>query len=301
MGTLFGERGVGVLWRPDRQVLRVDGADRVDYLHRMLSQDVAGLEIGEARDACVLTPKGRLLGLPTVLRTGSEHLLDLDAVTVDDVVAALERTVITEDVTFSPPEAEIRRLTIVGPRAAELVATLVDEVPEPGRHVTQGEVRVLRRDLGGAAAYEVLVAADAESAVVEALAEAMPLEPPQWDALRVAERVPAWGVELGPDVMPLEARLGETAVSFTKGCYPGQEPVSMAHHRGHPANLLVRVELEDGAPAAGAPLLREGRSVGRLTTVAGDRALAMVRWDAAEEGVVLDLEGGGTARVLDPR
>ena len=301
MGASLDERGVGVLWRPDRRVVRVEGADRVDYLHRMLSQDVAGLPVGEACDACVLTPKGRLIGLPTLLRAGSHHLLDLDAETVDDVVAALERTVITEDVTFSSLGGETGRLTVVGPRSAELVATLVDEVPESGRHVAGGGVRVLRRDLGSTPAYEVFVTADAESTVVEALSKAMPMEPAQWDALRVAERVPAWGTELGSDVMPLEARLGETAVSFTKGCYPGQEPVSMAHHRGHPANLLVRVALEDGTPAVGAPLLLEDRPVGRLTTVAGDRALAYVRWDPAEEGVVLRLEGGGTARVLDPR
>ena len=75
----------------------------------------------------------------------------------------------------------------------------------------------------------------------------------------------------------------------------------MAHHRGHPAKLLVRVALVGGTPGCGATLTAAGREVGRLTTVAGDRALAYVRWDRVEEGAELALEGGGVARILDPR
>ncbi len=300
------ERGAGLLPRPDRSVVRVAGADRADYLHRMLSQDVAGLAAGHAADACVLTPQGRLVGVPVVLHAGDAHLLDLDAATVADVVALLERTVITEDVTFQDLGREIVRFTLAGARAPDLIAALVDEVPAPGHHVVASvagaEVRALRRDLGARPGFELFVAAPGADAVVAALADATPVDVTEWDALRVAERIPAWGAELGPEVMPLEARLGDTAVSFTKGCYPGQEPVSMAHHRGHPASLLVRVALEGGgAPGRGTALLADGREVGRLTTVAGVLALATLRWDRVAEGSVVALEGGGTARILDPR
>jgi len=290
----------GRLPRPDREVVRVTGADRTDYLHRMLSQDVKGLAHGGAADACVLTPKGRLLGAPTVLHVGDALLLDLDAPSVEAVLAHLERTVITEDVAFERLGAGVRRHALVG------TPTLSGASPEPLRHATvviSGvEVRVLRRDAGARPCLECLVPAPGEAAFLDALRASgtVPLDREAWDALRVTERIPAWGFELGPEVMPLEARLGESHVSWTKGCYPGQEPVAMARHRGHPANLLVRVALE-GPAASGAPLLAEGRAAGRLTTVAGDRALAYVRYDRVEAGFSLAIEGGGAARLLDGR
>lgn len=295
------ERGAGLWPRLDRRVVEVAGADRVDYLHRMLSQDVASLANGAAADACVLTPQGRLVGVPVVLHAGDVHLLDLDADTVDDVVTRLERTVITEDVTFGDLADGMVRYALVGAAAPDAIRAVVDPAPGPGRHAVERGVRVLRRDLGGVPAYELFVAADAVETLLAGLATVSPVAAQDWDALRVAERVPAWGAELTPEVMPLEARLGETAISFSKGCYPGQEPVSMAHHRGHPAHTLVRVALEGGAPAPGAALLVGDRRAGRLTTVAGDRALAAVRWDRAEEGAELGVEGGGTARLLEGR
>ena len=253
------EEGVGLVARDDRRVVEVGGADRVDYLHRMLSQDVARLAAGEAADACVLTPQGRLVGVPTVLHAGHVHWLDLDAQTVADVVARLERTVITEDVTFRDLGAAVARYTLVGAGAPERLRAWVDAAPDPGRHVVRSGVRVLRRDLGTCPAYELFVTGGRCGAV---LSDSAPVAAADWDALRVAERVPAWGAELGPEVMPLEVGLGKTAVSFTKGCYPGQEPVSMAHHRGHPAKVLVRVALEGGAPGRGGELSVEGRRWG---------------------------------------
>lgn len=286
-----------LLARPDREVVRVAGADRTDYLHRMLSQDVQGLEAGRAADACVLTAKGRVLGAPTVLHVGDALLLDLDAQSVDAVLAHLERTVITEDVTFERLRARLRRHALLGATALGTAA------PAPLAHeeveVGGAPVRVLRRDAGTRPCLECFVPAGVEAAFVNALGVES-LDPAGWDALRVAERVPAWGRELGPEVMPLEARLGETHVSWTKGCYPGQEPVAMARHRGHPANLLVRVAL-DAAAAPGAALLGDGRPAGRLTTVAGGAALAYVRYDRVEAGARLEIDTGGAARILDGR
>jgi folate-binding protein YgfZ len=128
--------------------------------------------------------------------------------------------------------------------------------------------------------------------------------------LRVREGIPAWGAEITPDVTPLEARLGDVAIAWGKGCYPGQEPVAMARHRGRPPNLLVRLAVAAGArPAPGTPLAEGDEAVGRLTTVVADpdeedpdagpfRALAYVRTPRAEAGRVFALPGGGRARVL---
>jgi folate-binding protein YgfZ len=123
------------------------------------------------------------------------------------------------------------------------------------------------------------------------------------DAARVAEGVPAAGSELDERILPNEARL-EDAVSYAKGCFPGQEPVVMARDRGHPPTLLVRLTLETPArPLAGTALLDGERAVGRLTTVAPGRdgrsaALGFVRHALARAGQRLAVAGGGTAEVL---
>ena len=301
MATSIFEQGAVLRQRADRRIVTVLGTDRVDYLQRMLSQDIVALEPGSAADACVLTPQGKLVGMPTVLHGGEVHLMDLDDATVADVVARLERTVITEDVSFLVRDDETERFTLAGAGAGERLGALLASPPGPGCHVLTRGLGVLRRDLGRVPAYELFLDAGSRDEILDALSPFGVVERDDWDALRVAERIPAWGAELGPEVMPLEVRLGDTAISFAKGCFPGQEPVAMAHHRGHPANLLVRVALTGGAPEAGTPLEADGRGAGRLTTIAGDRALALVRWDRVEEGAELALEGGGTARLLDGR
>jgi folate-binding protein YgfZ len=251
-----------------------------------------------------------VLGDPLVWDLGDEIVLDLHADAVGTALPALERYVLADDVTFEDGRDAYARLTFVGPKAPDAVAALGVPQQGPGRHdtlqVAGAACRVLRLDREGAAAYEWLLPADGVDAVCRLLEEVLPLAPvgpAAFDAWRVAHRVPAWGAELGPDVMPLEARLGDVAVSFTKGCYPGQEPVAKAHHVGRPPNLLVRLALEDVVDAAsGLAILDGARKVGRLTTVAEPTrtaALGYVRQGLAREGRALAVEGGGRARVRD--
>ncbi len=162
---------------------------------------------------------------------------------------------------------------------------------------------MLRHDVGSLPAFEIVLS-DEGGPALSAWLGVVEMGEGVWDAVRVAEGVPAYGHELDERTMPLEARLEDRAVSFGKGCYPGQEPVVMAHHRGKPAHLLVRLDVpDDRGLAQDAPLLRDGRSVGRITTalpqgvIDGPRALALVRHALAVEGEVLDLEGGGRVRV----
>jgi folate-binding protein YgfZ len=160
---------------------------------------------------------------------------------------------------------------------------------------------VLRRDLGAVPAFEVLArtggagAADAAGKALLAVAGVAPAGGADLDAVRVAQGVARAGAEVDERVMPNEAGL-EDAVSWTKGCYLGQEPVVMARHRGRPPTLLVRLAPEGSdageVPAAGTALLEGERRVGRVTTSArGVGALAYVRHDLAREGRTLGVEG----------
>jgi folate-binding protein YgfZ len=293
--------GAALRVREGRAVWSVIGAARTDYLHRMLTQDVKGIAPGQAAYACVLTPKGRILGDPLVWNLGERFVLDLDGGAAGPAIRALERTVIAEDVAFTDESADLWRAVLVGPAAGEVLGRHGVCPPGPGRFVeaavARQSLRALRFDLGRVPAFELWGPAAAAS--LEAALDVPLLPPEAWDRLRVEEGVAAFGAELDDTVMPLEAGLGETAISWSKGCYPGQEPVVMARHRGHPARRLVRLAFEGTSPAPGADLLDGGQAVGRVTTVdaAGRRGLGLLRWALAEEGNAVTLPDGGTARV----
>ena len=122
----------------------------------------------------------------------------------------------------------------------------------------------------------------------------MPAEPvadEELERLRILARTPAWGRELDDRVMPAEAGLEERAISFTKGCYPGQEPVARLHYRGHPNRGLRVLELEgDELPAYDAELSLDGKAVGRITSAVADGdgvlALAYVRREVPDDAVL---------------
>lgn len=285
----------------------VRGDDREAYLHRMTSQVIEGLPPDAATYACVLTPQGKVLGDPLIWNLGDALALDLDARAAADAIPALERYVITDDVTFEEPHVPVARFVLGGDRAADRLAAVGVEAPAEGRWVAakvgEHDARVLRRDLGSVPAFEIALP-ESGGAALSAWLGVAEVGADVWAAVRVAEGVPAYGHELDPRTMPLEARLEDRAVAFGKGCYPGQEPVVMAHHRGKPAHLLVRLDVDDDRGLAQeASLLRDGRPVGRVTTalpagaIDGPRALALVRHALAVEGEVLDLEGGGRVRV----
>ena len=104
---------------------------------------------------------------------------------------------------------------------------------------------------------------------------------------RIENGVPRWGREIDDRILPAEARLDETHVSFSKGCYPGQEPIARLHFRGHPNRDLRVIELEE-LPEYDAPLLHDGREVGRVTSAARREdgsvvALAYVRTEVPDD------------------
>jgi folate-binding protein YgfZ len=115
----------------------------------------------------------------------------------------------------------------------------------------------------------------------------------EYERWRVESGMPRWGREIDDSILPAEAGLTETHVSFTKGCYPGQEPIARLHHRGKVNRRLRRLEL-DGEPA-GDELVLDGKVVGRITSRAGDRALGYVRVEVPDDA---ELEAGAaTARL----
>lgn len=301
--------GAGLVEREDRYRVVISGADALDYLHRMLTQDVARVAVGCATYACLLTPKGRILGDLWIWNQGETLLLEMDEQARAAVMPVLEKYVIADDVHFAPEAPPVRRWALAGPMAADTLRRAGLPTPDVGCFETttpaDSPVTVLHATRRGLPTFE-LVASPEAAGVIEQLAATVCAQAALDDAFTHLG-IPRFGRELGDDVLFNEAGL-EEAVAWGKGCYPGQEPVIMAKHRGHPPRVLVRLALFDAPQAGrGTGLLQGDKRVGELTSVApcldtipGAVALAYVRFAVAEAGDALELEGGGRAEFVEP-
>ena len=233
-----------VALRP-RSFVRVSGPDAEDYVNRMVSNDVAALGPGESCEALLLTAKARLIAPLVVLRRGHENFL-----------------LLTEPELGERVRSELLR--------SRFAAKAEIELEEHTTHVVFGGEGIPTAAYGEPAA-EVLDAALEPT-----------VSPDELERLRIRAGRPAWGKELDDRVLPAEAGLDATAISFTKGCYPGQEPIARLHYRGHANRGLRVLELEgDDLPEPDSELVLDGKSVGRVTSAARENghvvALAYVR------------------------
>jgi folate-binding protein YgfZ len=240
-----------------RALLHAAGPDAVDFLHRMLTQDVKGLPAGGAAHFALLEVKGHLVAEGQLVLRPDGVLLDVDPAAAAELRAQLEAKVIMDDVTFTDLSASWRVLPLLGPgaaAAAEAQATWLS--------------RWVNRRRGVPSLDLLVPAARAEPLRAALLAAgAAPLDDDDLEALRISGGVGRWGAELDGSRLPMEAGLIADAVSFTKGCYLGQEVVARATARGQVQRGLVLLRLPEGA-AAGSPLLAGGVEVGVVTSAA---------------------------------
>jgi folate-binding protein YgfZ len=237
-----------------RDYVAVRGPDAADFLQRMLSNDV---EQAPCR-ALLLTPKGRVIAPLVVVRRAPDDFL-----------------LLTE-----PGLGETVRGTLVRARFAAKVEI------EPEEHtslVVFGSADGIPNDDYGAPAVEVL---DAEPPA-ELLGEE------ELERRRIEAGTPRWGREIDDRVLPAEAGLTETHVSFTKGCYPGQEPIARLHYRGK-ANRALRVLDIEGSPEPETELVYGDKVVGRVTSSVPGRALAYVRTDVPADAELTLAKASGS-------
>jgi tRNA-modifying protein YgfZ len=286
----------GLLDRSDRGKLALSGADAAGFLQGQVSNDVESLTPGTGCYAAFLTPKGKMLGDVRILNAGEELLLDTERATLQALFNMIRRFSIGYQVELHKRTVECGLLSLIGPDAARLAGA--DGLPsEEHAHIPLSiggtQARAIRTDVGldvlcDAADTEALRALLEESGAV-AIGEAAA------ECLRVERGRPRYGIDLDDTVIPQEAGLNERAVSFTKGCYVGQETVARLFYRGKPNRQLRGLRLTDPAEP-GEELLLEGRPVGRLTSVAqsprfGAIGLALVRREAPPGSTVTSGEG----------
>ncbi|HYE98453.1 MAG TPA: glycine cleavage T C-terminal barrel domain-containing protein, partial [Planctomycetota bacterium] len=126
---------------------------------------------------------------------------------------------------------------------------------------------------------------------------AVPMGFEAWERLRINHGYPRWGVDMGPDLLPMEAGLERIAIRYDKGCYIGQEVIQRVKTYSEPPRMLVRLEL-DGPASPGTPVLADGQEVGHVTSARGTVALALVRKEHKAPGT--RLAAGGATAVVRP-
>ena len=298
--------GCGLLDRSERGKLALTGKDAKEFLAGQVTNDIVGLQDGSGCYAAFLTPKGKMLGDLRVLAVGGDEpqlLLDTERATLQALFDMIRRFKIGYEVELHKRTVQSGLLSLIGPLARSVAGA--GELPadeHAHRPATIGgrEARLIATDAG----VDVLCGADDTDAVRAALldAGAVAVSEDAAEILRVESGRPRYGAELDDATIPQEAGLNERAVSFTKGCYVGQETVARLFYRGKPNRHLRGLRLSEPAPA-GAELRLGERVVGHLSSslvspAHGPIALALVRREAAI-GDTVAVAGGASAEVVE--
>jgi folate-binding protein YgfZ len=268
----------GLVDRSARGKLRLTGAEAAEYLQGQVTNDVEALQPGAGCYAALLTHKGKMVADMRILRGADWIWIDSEP----GPLAAIERNVRTysigRDVRVEDVTSAHAILSLIGPDAGDRL----DAEPPAGEHsFVSGEHGLyVTTDLG----VDVICPIEDVDAVREALGvEAVGEEAAE--CIRIESGRPRFGLDMGPETIPEEAGLNERAVSFTKGCYVGQETVARLHYRGKPNRHLRGLQLSEPADR-GAEITLGDRVVGEVGSVAvspvyGPIALAVVRREAA--------------------
>lgn len=333
-------KGVGIMHLPHRAVVEVRGKDRLDFLHRMLTQDIRALEPGQSARAFLLGNTGRIEADLHVLSLDDRTYLETDVYAAGELPAKLDKFLFTEDVQLRDVSPQYVRLALLGPAAGKLwqqIAGVDLAGMEPGEHRLCAwpptAVLAWRLDETGSLGLQLIVPAEHALGLYQKLASEVGGLTPDVDpatgvgprrpivgrgvgwlaynTTRIEAGTPLFHLDFGPDSLPHETALVPQTVSFTKGCYRGQEIVARMQHLGHPKKLLVGLKLKDDRqPVTGAPVMDVAAEpaeasakavVGAVTSstvspMLGSTAvaLAMVKWGRHTPGTVVQVAAEGS-------
>jgi tRNA-modifying protein YgfZ len=302
--------GCGLLDRSARGKLALTGAGAVEFLNGQVTNELADLRPGQGRYAAFLTHKGKMLGDLRILAPGEQRaqppqelLLDTERVALQALFDMIRRCQIGYDVALHKRTLERGLLALIGPRAAALAG--VEQGLRDAEHANaaveiDGVVALAVRTRVG---VDLICDATDTQRLQAALCGrgATPVSEAAVEIIRVERGEPRYGVDLDDTTIPQEAGLNERAVSFTKGCYVGQETVARLHYRGKP-NRHLRGLLFSEPIAPGAELRLGERTVGRASSavvspVLGSIGLGLVRREAQPGARVSVGEHGASAEI----
>jgi len=302
--------GCGLLDRSERGKLALSGPGAVEFLNGQVTNELTTLRPGDGCYAAFLTHKGKMLGDLRILAVGepgagpTELLLDTERSALQALFDMIRRFKVGYEVELHKRTLERGLLSLIGPDAATVAGAGALGETEHSNAVfaIDGVTAVaVRTDVG----VDLLCEAADTERLATALRErgAAPVSEEAAECLRIERGRPRFGIDLDESVIPQEAGLNERAISFTKGCYVGQETVARLFYKGKPNRHLRGLRLS--APAAGGDELFLGeRAVGRVGSVAisprlGPVALALVRREAEPGSTVSVGESGASAEILE--
>jgi folate-binding protein YgfZ len=283
----------------ERAKFKITGEDRVRFLNGQLTNDILGLKPGRTRYACALTAKGKLCADLYVTSTAEALYLDTALILQSSLLTRLERYVIADDVVIEDLTDEFGLLHFLNQNVEELVKDRV--APERVfASLSKGFTAVFASESNRftSAGVDLWFPRSTRSWILETLKEE-PLTSEAAENLRIERGIAAWGNELSENVIPNEADLQERAISYTKGCYLGQEVISRIKSIGH-VNRLLRglVPIGDPLPEQGDKLIADTQSmkeIGFITSVGKSEksgrviALGFVRRGFDKPGTALQL------------
>ena len=305
--------GVASIDRSGRGRVLVSGTDRASYLQGLLTNDIAALRAGMGCYAAYLTPQGRMISDMYLYELGDAMLVALPRHVKDAVLAKLDRFIFTEDASVRDVTDTLASVAVVGPAASEAMNAVFGNAAgnqmralnEHGNARTdfEGTLAIVTRVTDtGVPGFEIYVE-QVKSASLQARLDAagmVPVDADTADALRIEAGVPVFGRDMDEETIPLEAGIEGRAISFTKGCYVGQEVIVRVLHRGHGriARKLVGLTIDgEGVPPPGAVVTAGDREAGHVTSstlspsLAKPIALAYLQRDFLAPGTFVAIDG----------
>jgi len=290
--------------RSERGKLALTGTEAKTFLQGQVTNDIEALEPGAGCYAAFLTHKGKMRGDLRVLDVGDELLLDTERSTLQELFNMIRRYKLGLDVELHKRTLETALFSLIGPEARRIAGAQdlpATEYANARAQLAGAPVVVAITDAG----VDVLAAAEDAETVRGALlaAGATAADEAEAEVLRVERGRPRYGLDLDDSVIPQEAGLNERAVSFTKGCYVGQETVARLYYRGKPNRHLRGLRLS--GPAEPGAVLRLGeKEVGRVGSAVvsplhGPIGLALVRREAAPGDTLVVGDDGVTALLAE--
>lgn len=332
-------RGCVLIDQPHRAVLQIAGPDRVEFLNRMVTQELKGFEPFQVRRSFWLNRKGRIDADLRLIQLGDKLLADVDIHAAARALSGLSAFIITEDVAITDISEDVHRLALHGPTAIELLAAITTPADAGSLSALDlavdraapllfngAALTVFRDDQTGDPGVEIIAPLSTAEALFQRLIEVgaqhdhdspeaasrFRLRPAGWHAFNVARIEagrPLYNIDFGPDSLPAETGVLNDRVSFTKGCYLGQEIVARMHARGHPKRRLAALRLaapvetaEAAQPQSGAAVFTHDAAnsepVGAVTSSAispmlGSAlvAFAQVKYEHSHPGTRLVVQG----------
>src|SRR5215475_4321660 len=283
----FARESVALLDKNYRGYLAFAGPDRVRYLNAILTNNIKDLKTGEGIVSLFLNPQGRIQAEIETYAEAERLFCISFAMIQEKLVSALDHYIIMDDVTLTNESSRYGTLALEGPRSPAILKQLtgidLNSLPKLGcveSKVGSIPSRIIRRTPAGIPSVEFLCEQSQLVALWSVLLDSVkahgggPAGYTALSALRLEAGIPWFGYDFGENQIPHEAGLENSHISYTKGCYTGQEIVERVRSRGQVNRLRVLLRFHAAeVPASGTSLLAEGREVGHLTRTAFSPAL----------------------------